>query len=150
MEVPGPSQSVLPDWSELLWTSRNLSQLVGTCRNLSRLVATSRNSCGLKGPTLGPYISKGLQVYCLRAASIVPAGLPAVSCRPEGRRDGPADLARSTAEGVGGLTCTDCTAGKDRLSQADSKDSSFLVGSGCRRACQCLCSFTCFCPFTSS
>ena len=61
--VPGPSQGVLPNWSELLWTSRNLLELVGTCRNLSSLVGTCRNSCGLKGPTLGPYIHLNPSIY---------------------------------------------------------------------------------------
>ena len=66
-------------------TGRNSSGHVWTSRNLSELVATCRNSCGLKGPTLGPYISKGLQVYCLQAASIMPAGRCLQAGRTEGR-----------------------------------------------------------------
>ena len=54
----------------------------------------------LKGPTLGAYISKGLQAYYLQAASIMSAGRCLQAGGTEGR---PADLARSTAEGVGGL-----------------------------------------------
>ena len=89
LTVAGPCEGALPNWSVVVATSRNLSQLVGTCRN----------SCGLKGPALGPYISKGLQAYCLQAASIMPAGR---FLQAEGTEGGPADLARSTAEGVGG------------------------------------------------
>ena len=39
-EVPGPYESVLPNWSGLVWTSRDLSRLVGTCPDLSQLVQT--------------------------------------------------------------------------------------------------------------
>ena len=101
LTVAGLCEGALPNWSVVVATSRNLSQLVGTCRNLSQLVGTCRNSCGLKGPTLGPYISKGLQVYCLQAASIMPAGR---FLQARGTEGGPADLARSTAEGVGGFS----------------------------------------------
>ena len=32
-EVPGPYESVLPNWSGLVWTSRDLSRLVQICRH---------------------------------------------------------------------------------------------------------------------
>ena len=38
LNVLEPRPSVLPNWSQLVWTCRDLSELVGTCRNLSQLV----------------------------------------------------------------------------------------------------------------
>ena len=37
-QVPGPSGSVLPDWSQLVWSCLDKSELVGTYRNLSELL----------------------------------------------------------------------------------------------------------------
>ena len=59
-EVPGPYESVLSDWSQLVQTSRNWSELVAT-------PVASR---------AGPWvpIPKDLQAHCLRGPSFMPAG----------------------------------------------------------------------------
>ena len=85
-ECPEGPGTLLQCPAQLVATCLDLSELVATCPNLSQLVGTCLVSCGLKGSTLGPYISKS------DAGSLHPSGIVA----------GPADLARSTAEGVGG------------------------------------------------
>ena len=83
--------------SGLVGTCLDLSQLVGTFRNLSQLVATP---VALRDLPWGPIY---LKVFRPTACRLHPSGLQLVSVRPEGRSDGAADLARSTAEGVGGF-----------------------------------------------
>ena len=94
LKVPGPSETVLPNWSELVATCLDLPGLVWTCRNLSQLPVALR---------AGPWVPmpKDFQAYCLQAASIMPAGFFLQAGGTEGR---PEDLARSTAEGVGGYS----------------------------------------------
>ena len=76
----GPaSASVLPNWSQLVWTCLDLSQLVATCRNLSELVWSP---VALRaGP--GVPIPKDFQAWYHQTASFMPAG-PI----PSGRKDG--------------------------------------------------------------
>ena len=74
LKVPGPCESVLPNWSGLVQTCPNWSQLVGTPVALRDL------------PWVPIYLN-------LMPDRLHPSGIGA----------GPADLARSTAEGVGGL-----------------------------------------------
>ena len=93
LKVPGPSDAALPNWSELVCTCRNLSGLVATCLDLSQLPVALR---------AGPWVPIP-KIFRPDAVRLHPSYLQAVSVQPEGRRDGPADLARSTAEGVGGF-----------------------------------------------
>ena len=37
-KVLGPCASVLPDWSQLVWTDRNLSEVIATSCNFSELL----------------------------------------------------------------------------------------------------------------
>ena len=77
-------------------TGHNSSGLVWPCRNLSGLVATC---LALRA---GPGVPI-LKTFRPDAYRLHPSCLQAVSFRLEGLRVGPADLARSTAEGVGGF-----------------------------------------------
>ena len=97
LKAPGPSESVLPNWSGLVGTCLDKPQLVATCRDLSQLVATP---VALRDLPWIP-IPKDFQAYCHLAASFRPAGCSHQAGGPEGWE---ADLARSTAEGVGGST----------------------------------------------
>ena len=89
--------------ARLVATRLDLSGQVGTCRNLSQLVGTCRNFSELLWPQGQDPGSLYLKTFRPDAIRLHPSSLHAVSFRPAGRTgDGPADLARSTAEGVGG------------------------------------------------
>ena len=93
------------------------ARLVATCLDKSGLVATCRNFSILLWPQGQDLGSLYLKTFRPDASRLHPSGLQFVSVRPEGRRDGPADLARSTAEGVGGVcswAMVECTNSSQR------------------------------------
>ena len=91
MEVPGPLDPLRVSCP----TGRNYSGQAATCRNFSQLLGTP---VALRDLPWVP-ITKDCQAYRHQAASFLPGGRFLQAGGTEGR---PADLARSTAEGVGG------------------------------------------------
>ena len=70
LTVLGPCESVLPNWSQLVWPCLALSGLVATCLALSQLVWSP---VALRaGP--GVPIPKDFQTWYHQAASFMPAG----------------------------------------------------------------------------